>query len=235
MRKTWIAVVALLIGFVSFSYYSLGSFLDASEKPKRSDIVVVLGGDWNGWRIKKGLELLNKDYSKSGKILLNPYSDLYLKENGHIYRKEATYLMAHGINRDDIIYFHSWGRTYYELEAIKKFLLKNRYHSVIIVTDPPHTRRVSIIVKYLLHYDKSGLRVVIVGSDAPWWSKNDYYKNETAKNFAYSELLKIPYNIIVYGILERYGILDFLRRIYHYTKETLFAYTNYNTPLKETI
>jgi len=139
-------LIIFLFLFTYTMYQNLGMFLDVSEKPKRSDIIAVLGGDWNGWRIKKGLELLNQGYSKSGKILLNPWSDLYLEENGHIYRKEAKYLMAHGIKRDDIIYFHSWGRTYYELEAIKKFLLKNRYRSVIIVTDPPHTRRVSIIV-----------------------------------------------------------------------------------------
>ena len=43
--------------------------------------------------------------------------------------------------------------------------------------------------------------MTIVGSDLSWWNKSTYYKEEKAIEVAFSELIKIPYNFIKYGLL----------------------------------
>ena len=47
--------IALLYGL------NAGKILDISQKPQKADIIVVLGGDWFGYRVKKALALYTED------------------------------------------------------------------------------------------------------------------------------------------------------------------------------
>ena len=82
----------------------------------------------------------------------------------------------------------------------KKIMKDYNFKNVSIVSDPYHTRRIQILAD-LFDFEKVGIELNIVGSDLSWWNKSTYYKEEKAIEVAFSELIKIPYNFIKYGLL----------------------------------
>ena len=87
-----------------------------------------------------------------------------------------------------------------ELLYVKKIMKDYNFKNVSIVSDPYHTRRIQILAD-LFDFEKVGIELNIVGSDLSWWNKSTYYKEEKAIEVAFSELIKIPYNFIKYGLL----------------------------------
>ena len=85
---------------------------------------------------------------------------------------------------------------------LKKLSLikNNNYKSITIVSDPYHTRRIEILAN-LFDFKKSGIELNIIGTDLNWWNKSNYYKEKKAIKAAFTELIKIPYNFIKYGLL----------------------------------
>lgn len=43
------------------------------------------------------------------------------------------------------------------------------------------------------------------------WKKSTYYLERNALLFVASEMIKLPYNYLTYGILEKYGLLQFVK------------------------
>lgn len=207
------SIFVFLFLFLSF-FLNLGKLLDVTKPPQKMDIIAVLGGDWSGNRIKKGLELYKKKYSKSGLMIVNRWSQIYVEENGTVYTNDAGYLKGHGVDEKRIIQISGAGKTMYEIRAIKKIMNAKKLHSVIIVTDPPHSRRVSMLADTLENYRKDGINFIIVGAEQKWWDKKHYYKNNIALSYALEETVKLLANYFKYGILERFGLLGFAQKIY---------------------
>ena len=187
---------------------NLGKFLDVTSKPHKADIIVYLGGGLNE-RIEKTVALYKKGYSQTNKIIYTGtkwyrYTQHYGKFNALSDKKD--FLVNHGIDLDNIIYYKA-SNTMQEIKIIKKYLIEHHLHSVIFVTDPPHSRRVEILANTICDFDDEGIKIYIVGSDVSWWNKDTYFLTKNGLLFVLLETIKIPYNYIAYGILERYGLL----------------------------
>ncbi len=180
------------------SLLNIGKFLDISEQPKKADIIVSVGGDRTGYRIKKAYSLYAKNYSKSNKILINPKYDFHAFE----------YLTEKNISRKNIVSIDNAPNTMSEIRFTKRYMLENGFKRVIIVSDPPHLRRIRLLADGIAGYKSSGIECIVVGSSPPWWNKREYYKNGFALAFAISEMIKIPFNFIKYGILEKLGLYE---------------------------
>ena len=89
-------VVTLLYGL------NAGKILDISQKPQKADIIVVLGGDWPGFRVKKALQLYQNGFSRKSKVVANGCQQIYLREKGKVYRTEKSYLSTHGLTRENM-------------------------------------------------------------------------------------------------------------------------------------
>jgi hypothetical protein len=95
-----------------------------------------------------------------------------------------------------------------EVLFIKKYMKGNGYKSALIVTDPPHSRRVSLLISLVSVEGDETMNFHIIGSDVQWWNSEQYYKNEHARSFVQNESIKILYSLFAYGILEKIGLLD---------------------------
>ena len=180
MKKAAMILLAFS-GFMVVIFFMAGMIVDATEKPVKSDVIVVLGGDWEGYRIKKGLELYRQNYSKSGLIIVNKWNQIYVKDfKGSIYRKDDEYLLGNGIDPQNIVTIRGAGKTMYEIRAIKQFMLDHNFHSVLVVTDAPHSRRVKMLANTLENFPENGLKITVVAAGQPWWDKHRYYKNRQA-------------------------------------------------------
>ena len=173
-------------------FLNLGNFLDISEEPRKAELIVCLGGGEEYVRIKKAISIY-----QDGNLLLVTGGTNFTKKDS-MQDKRISYLVKYPNIKYE--YNPSLKNTADELLYVKKIMKDYNFKNVSIVSDPFHTRRIQILAD-LFDFEKVGIELNIVGSDLSWWNKSTYYKEEKAIEVAFSELIKIPYNFIKYGLL----------------------------------
>jgi len=171
-----------LIMVLIFSFLNLGKWVDVTKKPIESDIVICLGGGTID-RVKKSVKLIEKGYVSTNKFLMigeSWYNQPYLKKN---YPDISVDIDETSKNTKEEVLF------------IKKYMKKHNYKSALIVTDPPHSRRVKLLTSILLDEDNS-IMYYMVSSDVKWWNARYYYLNTQARSFVFYESMKIFYHWI---------------------------------------
>jgi len=180
-------------------FINLGCFVDVTEEPKQSDIIVSLGDDFSGCRLKKALSIYKKGYSSVGKLVytgrdaLNPSIDASGSKTTYLLRQNLKNKEFTHIDKSIIL------NTMEEVLFIKKYMLYHNYKSVMFVSHPQHSRRIKVFAEYIANYKESGLDLSIVSCDPIWWSKKTYYLNKTALKVTIYEIVKLFYNLIKYG------------------------------------
>jgi len=224
--KKYILIIIIFFLFI-IVLMNLGRFLDITGAPKKTDIIVYLGGGYIE-RLEKSLELYKLGYSNTDKIILTGslIGRVSKKDLNGFYKVE--YLKKYGIPEKNIIFAKNTGNTMKEVEFVKNYMLKHHYRSVIFVSDPPHSRRIMFLAKVVNNYDDVNLSCMVVGSDVKWWDRLHYYKDEKAKRFVKSELSKLVHNFIAYGVLQKFGflevVIDNFRPLIHFFKERAYKY-----------
>lgn len=173
-------------------FLNLGNFLDISQEPRKAELIVCLGGGEEYVRIKKAISI----YQDGNLLLVTGGTDFTKKDP--MQDDRISYLAKYPNIKYE--YNPSLKNTADELLYVKKIMKDYNFKNVSIVSDPYHTRRIQILAD-LFDFEKVGIELNIVGSDLSWWNKSTYYKEEKAIEVAFSELIKIPYNFIKYGLL----------------------------------
>ena len=173
-------------------FLNLGNFLDISQEPRKAELIVCLGGGEKNVRIKKAISI----YQDGNLLLVTGGTDFTKKDS--MQDDRISYLVKYPNIQYE--YNPSLKNTADELLYVKKIMKDYNFKNVSIVSDPFHTRRIQILAD-LFEFDKADIKLNIVGSDLSWWNKSTYYKEEKAIKVAFSELIKIPYNFIKYGLL----------------------------------
>jgi len=189
MKKIYF-VVGLII------FLNLGNFLDLTNTPKKSDVIVILGGE-KSYRIKKGLELYRIDFSISKKVI---FTGLWydMISNRFYFQKS---LKENNLDKNNIINLKNVSNTFEELLEIKSYLLKNNLHSVLFVTHPTHTLRIKILANLLEDYDKENIKINFASADhTKVWSSQFYFLEWESIKLVFLEYLKIVYNLVKYSI-----------------------------------
>lgn len=184
IKKLLFIFVIFLVVFI-FLFLNLGKWVDVTEKPVKSDIVVCLGGGTIE-RVKKSIELLKEGYVRKNTFLLigeSWYNQPYLKKN---YPNLAVIIEESPKNTKEEVLF------------IKKYMKAHRYKSALIVTDPPHSKRVKLLTSLLKIEGDKKMTFRVIGSDVKWWDATQYYKNERARSFVWHEVPKIIYTRFIY-------------------------------------
>ena len=194
MRKVFWSFTILAV-LMAFAWLNLGRFLDVTEAPVKSDIIVCLGGGTVD-RVKRSIALLKEGYAKKEVFLLigeSWYNQPYIKKN----HPDINIVIDEGPKN-----------TKEEVLFIKKHMKAHGYKSALIVTDPPHSRRVRLLTSLVNIEGDEAMRFHIAGSDVEWWNREHYYKNERAIGTVKNESIKILYSVAAYGFLEKLGLLD---------------------------
>ncbi len=209
--KKWIY---LIFGFIIFGFIvfiNLGRFFDITDQPRKVDIIVYLGGG-SIERIEKTLELYQKGYSKTNKIIYTGHHLYHTALKNYKLHDKKEFFISHGVLATNLIHGKkNTGNTVREVMFVKKYMLSHHLHSVIFVTDPPHSRRVKMLAEDIANYKDAKLKFFVVGTDVAWWKKSTYFLERNALVFVASEMIKLPYNYFTYGILKKYGLLQFVK------------------------
>ena len=101
--KVFFLSLILFAIFIVFILFNLGSFLDISEEPIKSDIIVCLGGG-NLDRTKKALELYEKNYSLTRIIILTGDERSKKDIDSNLDDKRIIYLKENHVDANNIIH-----------------------------------------------------------------------------------------------------------------------------------
>ena len=106
----------------------------------------------------------------------------------------ADYLAAHGVPRS-VLRFEAGSRnSYEEATNIRALMQKQKWQRVIVVSDPPHMRRLAWTWNRI--FKGSGLHYILVPSSAEWWTPDAWWHDELSGSFVITEYIKLAYYIL---------------------------------------
>ena len=159
------------------------SFNDKITSP---DLILVLASS-SIKRIEKAIEL-SKKYNL--KILISG-ANYIKKDRMYEYEKYYIYVITHGISKDNLI-IESISHNTKENIRNSLRLIKDKYHSIIIVSSSQHLLRVKLTLeKELLKNNITNINYYLVPSYATLVPKDTWYKEEKAKEIIKGELERI--------------------------------------------
>ena len=158
-----------------------------AQQPRRADAIVVLGGD-EGDRAMRALELFRGGYAPTLVLTGLEYGNA-APPAALTWR--AEYLEARGVPKEAIRLEVDSRNTYTEAVNILALMRSQRWQTVIVVSDPPHMRRLSLTWSRV--FEGSGLSYVIVASSPDWWSPDGWWKDEKTGAYVIMEYIKLGY------------------------------------------
>lgn len=204
--KLLFVLISFLVLFI-YSFFNLGYFLDVTQNPTKSDLIVCLGGGDHKKRIEKTEELQKENYLKSNTVIFTGTKE----------RKDIEKKFDENIN---IIFEPTLTNTAQEVKYIKEYMLEHNLSSVLIVADPPQSRRISILKEVFKVKNDENLSFKIISNDSKIWDSKYYYKNNTTRRYAFSEVIKTVYNVFIYKLINDLGLLDIYNtHFYDYVKK----------------
>ena len=182
------------------SFLSLGRFIYAPDTPRKSDIIVSLGGG-DGRRIKEAVQLYQKGYSRSGKFLYTGREIVNPDLPDHF--SKSTFLKEHGISPENIIYIPRGVivNTAEELFFLRDFMKKHRYKSALIISSPVHTRRIRMLAEYIAGFNQNGLSLTVSSYSPEEFNPWLYFLDQHARGMVFLEFEKLVYNLLKYSPL----------------------------------
>lgn len=201
MGKKIFYIFVFLLGIAIYGFFNFGNYLDVTDKPIKSDIIICLGGGEDLIRIKRSLELHDKGYDKSNILLVTGGTAFTQKD--HLADDRMAYLDMQDTNIT-VIYNPYTKNTAEEIQYLKAYMDQHEYKTALVISEPPYARRIRMLVDI---FDvEQNHTIFIVSSNPSWWESKKYYLNRYARYMALSEFVKIPYNYLVYGVLDKLGL-----------------------------
>lgn len=151
--------IIIRILFISVMIYIVYIFLnlDVSDPPEEADVIIVLEGGLDD-RARKGVELLQNDYSRADRIIVSP------RENSENFDTADSYLDA-GATIDQLIFEYDSTSTW--TNAINSLVImdKRNYNSALVVTTDFHTRRSKLSFERVNDQENYNFDLTYIASD----------------------------------------------------------------------
>jgi len=187
-----------LFCFVVFIFL-FGKKIDVTQAPQKADLIVCLGGGYIE-RLNRAVELYREGFAD--KIVFTGSAIGLNNSSDKIGFWKIPFFLKKGLHERDIVHLKDVKNTYEEMREIQSYMLQNHYHKVLIVSDPPHSKRIEYLIDYFA-YRKKRLETVIVGSKVPWWSESSYIDSFRSFWEAIKELSGIIYYYFSYEFRNR--------------------------------
>ena len=190
-----ISFILIFFGFLIYSFFNLGKFLDVTQEPSKTELLVCLGGGISKNRVNKTVEIYKNGFLEKNHIIFTGVSSI--SKNTYKNFDKNINIITNGKVKN----------TMEEILYIKDYVKKNNLSSVTFITEAPHSKRVKIF------WDNFGEKLEnvnfsVVASDFEDWNSKKYYENNTTLRYAFSEFTKLIYNFFLYGVLETFGFKE---------------------------
>jgi len=174
----------------------VGTFLSTPhQQPANSDLLVVLGGGL-GERAFTGFELFRAGYAP--RILLTGIGDgIDSREYANPYFR-VPYMRAQGVPDDAMILDRIVESTWDEARLIRDICERHRWGKVLVVSDPPHFRRLAWSLGMAM--TNTGIEWRLIPARADWWNPAAWWENPRARQFVGMKVCKSAYYWVHYGL-----------------------------------
>ncbi|WP_017756474.1 YdcF family protein [Calidifontibacillus oryziterrae] len=171
-----IVFVLIVIGFIGKNplLQAVADFLVAEETAKKSDVIIVLGGEITGERTKKAVELYNQGHGD--KLIFSDGTDLSWRTKA----VDEMVALALDLNvpKEDIVKETDSRSTYENAFYSKAMMIENNWTSAVVVTTEWHTKRSQFIFDNV--FKGSGVRLTYatapderIDSLKEWWKDSE--------------------------------------------------------------
>ncbi len=193
------AALALCLLVLCAFALEAGNWLAApSSPPVQADAIVVLGGDDDGERAIRALALYQAGYAPN-LVLTGLEIGRYAAPASSNWR--VSMLVASGVPANAITLERHAKNTYQEARNILALMKVSGWKRVLVVSDPPHMRRLSWTWGAIFHGPSE--QFTLVASDPDWWSADNWWRQERAGVFVITEYIKLAYYAVNYRLLRR--------------------------------
>ena len=180
---------ALLVLLMAFGGYILEHPTHPAEK---SQVIVILGGASVRFRLITGARLFTAGYAPH--VLVTgcmPEGGFGLSE---ITEWRLKWLHALGIPQNSILTDSAARNSWEEALAVKRLLTEKGWKRALVVSDPPHMRRLQWIYRRV--FEDSNREYRLVSSNPEWWSASAWWRNSISASFVIMEHIKMFYYLI---------------------------------------
>lgn len=88
--------------------------------------------------------------------------------------------------------------TYQEALNLAILLTAHHWHSALVVSDPPHLRRLNFCLSAV--FKKAGLSYRLIPSTVPTWQTDLWWQEERWRQFCLNEVEKLFFYALAYGL-----------------------------------
>lgn len=192
LRRGAVTVALLLVAIWALS--SAGRWVSTpTNAPDRADVIVALGGDV-GPRILTAQALHARGLAPC--ILLTGFEAGTPITQPLVVEWRKTYLLAHGVSQGQIVTDSLAVNSWQEAQNTRALMLAKGWHRALVVSDPPHMRRLSWVWGQV--FSGTHLEFRLVSSSPPNWDASHWWRDEKSAQFVLSELIKLAYYRIKY-------------------------------------
>ncbi|MBA4373105.1 MAG: YdcF family protein [Thermodesulfovibrio sp.] len=175
-----------LLSIVTVLFCSAGFYLSSQAGiPEKADAVIALGGNGEA-RVARALDVFRQGHVKNV-LIIRPIGK----------KERQQEFMRSGARKENIFFDLDSNNTYEEAVNSLKLMQARGWKHVLIVTDPPHMRRVSWTWRQVIR--ETGMTFTLVATSASWWNAEYWWRIKTSRDFVLSEYKKLLYYLLVYG------------------------------------
>ena len=193
--KLNLTVTGTFLLLLAILFVNLGHWLsEPVNKPVKTDLIVTLGGGGIE-RDQMAADLYKAGYAK--KILLTGMGKIVNSSQHYYEYPRSLFFLKQGIPAEALLFDGLSINTHQEAINIAIVLTAHHWHSALVVTDPPHIRRVAFCLSSVF---KNNFSYSLIQSDAPTWHADRWWQDENWRRFSLSEVVKLIFYAIVYGV-----------------------------------
>jgi uncharacterized SAM-binding protein YcdF (DUF218 family) len=182
-----VIAVLLLLLFHGLWLNSIASLLIYQDKLVPSDAILVLGGG-KAERVEQGIDLYRKKFANT--II---FTGMYMHHGWHKplthWALEARQIALNaGVPADKAVPLFNSRSTFDDATLAKAYCLAHNYHSLIVVSEPYHTRRAHHVFMHV--FKGSGIRVMLYPVQGSWYAPDSWWCSTEGLRETGSEYLK---------------------------------------------
>lgn len=154
----------------------------AHDMPTKADAIIVLGGD-TGHRTTKAYELFQEGVAPT--IVAYRMRD---RAPGAALAGKSL-LLQKGVDEHAIIEDERPKSTWEEAKVTRELMDKHGWHSVIVISDPPHMQRLSMAWSKVTRGTE--LQFALVAAEPGWWKPWTWWESVHSRSLVLHELYKL--------------------------------------------
>ena len=183
-----VIVAMLLLSLVGYFFLrAAGAYLIIADDLTPVDAIIIMGGGDEG-RMNEALELYREKYAR---IIVLTETGVRIEELDYLQSFDLRIqLLNNGIPSGNVLITDSEvTSTLEEAYAVKQLLEMQQFSSAIIVTDPYHTKRTSIIFKDV--FSEQDIELYFRPVTPSWYKSRTWFLSPSGWRFTILEYVKI--------------------------------------------